>query len=464
MELNNFRFNFIKALRKDKRLNNNTISTSVVFSAYNLSIESVAMIVRSKYFRHLAKQAGVKYTHAKKDSETAQSLRGARKTYKRMIECPEQVNLKVKVKPEHKHFLRLGVSKNSKGSELLVSRINFQNYKNYHSSVPEVLDHLFATYRDYFRNHAYLQALKIEEKARQPISIKAIKEKATKVWINGEDSTLAPQPSDKSNYVGVEVECVSQLNQSKLSQLLVDKAPGLVKYVRIGGDGSVRASEKYPHAFEFRIMAKQELIQGVIERFFGVLKGIISVNSSCGLHVHLDMRNRNYGQSYERLYTALPTLQSMVPKSRRGNSYCKINKDKKDWSKGGGDRYQAINPQAYRRYKTVEIRLHSATTNPIKVNNWIRLLTLIIDKRFDTNKKTGKPTEPQRSLNSLLSFFTKYEVPSDLRNYVTRRIAKFGKAEELKVPKELEPILNATGTDNATTEQDEADDLLTATA
>lgn len=462
MELNNFRFNFITAVRKDKRLNNDTISTLVSFVPYSLSTESVAMIVRSKYFRHLARQTGVKVTHAKKDSELAQSLRGARKAYKRMIECPEQVNLRVRVKSEHKHYLRLGIPKSSKGSDLISHRINFQNYKNY-SGVRGVLDSMFSSYRDHFKNHTYVEALKIEEKAKQPISIKAIKDKATRVWINGEDGHLAPTANDKSNYVGVEVECISQLNQSKLSQLLVDKAPSLVKYVRIGSDGSVRASEKYPHAFEFRIMAKQELIQGVMERFFNVLKGIISVNSSCGLHVHLDMRNRNYGQSYERLYTALPTLQSMVPKSRRGNTYCKINKDKKDWSKGG-DRYQAINPQSYRQRRTVEIRLHSATTNPVKVNNWIRLLTLIVDKTFDFNKKTGKSSEPQRSLNSLLSFFTKYEVPSDLRNYVTRRIAKFGKAEELKVPKELEPMLNGTGTDSVTTEQDEADDSISATA
>lgn len=465
MELNKFRFNFITAVRKDKRLNNNYMVSKVGFASMTPPTEAIGVMIRDKYLKHIIKQGGLKKGKHSKDTESAQQLRSARKTIKRFINCPDVVHIMTDVRKEHKHFDRLQLPKSSKTMERIVNlKLSYTSYKVYNESVTKVLDEVFDGIKQRFANFVYANAKEIDKKLNQPISLKAIKEKATRVWVQGEEGNLAPAAADKNNYVGVEVECISQLNQSKITELLIEKAPSLCKYVRIGHDGSVRVSEKYPFAFEFRIMAKQDMIQGVIQRFFTVLKGIISVNSSCGLHVHLDMRNRNYGQSYERLYTALPTLQSMVPKSRRGNSYCKINEDKKDWTRSGGDRYQAINPQSYRQRRTVEIRLHSATTNPMKVNNWIKLLTLIVDKQFEVDKKTGKPKEPQRSLNSLLSFFTKYEVPSDLRNYITRRIAKFGKAEELRVPKELEPILNAAGTANATTEQDEADDLVTASA
>lgn len=94
------------------------------------------------------------------------------------------------------------------------------------------------------------------------------------------------------------------------------------------------------------------------------------VNKTCGLHIHLDMRNKTSNQitiETKRLYSALPVLKKLVPKSRWVNaddSYCRINSK---FSMTNADKYQAINTSALQRHNTIEIRLHSGTTNFTKI-------------------------------------------------------------------------------------------------
>lgn len=276
-----------------------------------------------------------------------------------------------------------------------------------------------------------------------------------------EEESLVPKSNDKSNYLGIEIECVSKLNYRDMKKHLASKAPSLAKYVRLAGDGSIRAMENYPNCIEFRILVSEEKKNQVITRFLEVTKGLIKVNSSCGLHVHLDMRHRVYGNCFEQLYVAMPTLMSMVPSSRRSNQYCRENDDKKAWNKSnGGNRYQVLNTQSYRKYRTLEVRLHSATLSPTKMINWIDLLTLIIDKKFDKNetlevKTSKKNLKPERQIRSLTKFFQKFDIPSELRNYIIRRITKFGKSEKLMAADIPAIPVNPT---TVTTEQDELDD------
>lgn len=284
--------------------------------------------------------------------------------------------------------------------------------------------------------------------------LKEYKKKARESFIKIQN--LKPAQKDTSNFVGIEIECASKLDASSLEDLIINKAVLLHKVVRVGSDGSIRTDEVYRHPIEFRLLIKQSEVAKVLPKFMALMKPYIKVNASCGLHVHLDMRNRGYGRSYERLYTTLPLLESMVPKTRRTNTYCRINNDKKEWERVDYDRvnprYQALNPTSYGKFKTLEVRIHSATTNARKIINWIDLLTLIIDKKFEEGIK-----EPSRSISSLLAFFTKYQIPTHLRNYVVQRISKFGKAKNLTVPKELESVIPNNVTEH-TTEQDEQDD------
>ena len=274
-----------------------------------------------------------------------------------------------------------------------------------------------------------------------------------------ENGSITPNRNDTGRYVGVEIECASKLNFTDMRDLIARKAPSLSKYLRLGEDGSIRTEEGFSVPIEFRFLMKEQEKDKVLTLFQKVVGPYIKVNDSCGLHVHLDMRSRKYERSFERLVDVTPILMSMVPKSRRENQYCLINKNKKEHAMSGRNsvgRYRVVNPQSYNKYKTLEVRVHSATKNASKIIAWINLLTLIIDKEFVVDEVTKKGLkEPKRRITNLISFFTRYEVPAALRNYVTMRIAKFGRFKELSVPKELETVIPAVTTE-VTTSQDEA--------
>ena len=68
-----------------------------------------------------------------------------------------------------------------------------------------------------------------------------------------------------------------------------------------------------------------------------------SVNKTCGLHVHLDMRERGVAGSYSRLVKAQSLLFKLVDKSRHSNSFCERSPN--DWK--DSDHYSAINANGY---------------------------------------------------------------------------------------------------------------------
>lgn len=114
------------------------------------------------------------------------------------------------------------------------------------------------------------------------------------------------------------------------------------------------------------------------------------VNKTCGLHVHLDVRakllNGEHQRIYERLVKAQNLLFSVVPPTRRTNHYCK----KSTMSRGLSDRYRAINRTAISKYKTIEVRLHSGSTNAKKIWLWVALLCRIANcQELDKMNKAG---------------------------------------------------------------------------
>jgi gamma-glutamyl:cysteine ligase YbdK (ATP-grasp superfamily) len=107
-------------------------------------------------------------------------------------------------------------------------------------------------------------------------------------------------------------------------------------------------------------------------------------------------------------------LFAMVPKSRRDNRYCKKN-DKGVNMDDYGSRYHAINPESYRKFKTIEVRLHSGTTDWVKINNWIELLSAI------AYSKEAK----QSNFNRIKDLTDWVKVSPELLEYVKNRIVKF---------------------------------------
>ena len=130
-----------------------------------------------------------------------------------------------------------------------------------------------------------------------------------------------------------------------------------------------------------------------VRDFFKAVRPIVS--DSCGLHVHVDVRDFTGEEKLElvkRLKSEKEIFFSKVDKKRHNNLYC--SKDipapyrNDDWysykTRVSTDRFCWVNLNAIRDHGSVEFRLHEATENVGKVCAWVRFLT-----EFVESVKTG---------------------------------------------------------------------------
>ena len=142
-----------------------------------------------------------------------------------------------------------------------------------------------------------------------------------------------------------------------------------IKGLRIKHDGSLTDNDEFC-GVEF------VLIQNSKDAEFSQLKKLCSglnnlgakIDSSCGLHIHLDSRDGNGESRANKLEKCLPILNLMVPQGRLNNQYCRNDRSKR------GGRYAKINTESLSKHNTVEVRLHSGTTDFRKISNWMRIL------------------------------------------------------------------------------------------
>jgi hypothetical protein len=243
--------------------------------------------------------------------------------------------------------------------------------------------------------------------------------------------TRPKRPYDKSNYVGVELELICKVDRQRLNDLFVKhKLAGLV-YVKY--DGSIQVENGGEQTHEVTIIGKQEMINDVVNRVCKVLndeKVGAYVNNSCGLHVHLDMRKRDHKLCYLNLYKALPVLAAMVPINRtQNNIYCMLNRsgefDNIEKMDRTTRRRQAINPVAFDDHGTIEVRLHSGSLNATKINNWINILTAIVDKKevATTSERISTPEDMRLA----------FGISESLVAYIKQRTEKFAKQASVKM-------------------------------
>lgn len=189
-----------------------------------------------------------------------------------------------------------------------------------------------------------------------------------------------PTKTQTNNYIGIELELIAKIGRDALNEVLCKNF--LAGYVYVKDDGSIQKeqSTEFPH--EITMLCRESDVKDVVTRLCKVLnsKEVGSyVNNSCGLHVHIDCRNRDVNKTYNNLVRTLPLLKTLVPKSRSESAhaerYCKLNKTSIfEEAQKQGDRYQAINPVSYKSYTTVEVRMHSGSTNAVKIVNWVKIL------------------------------------------------------------------------------------------
>jgi len=189
-----------------------------------------------------------------------------------------------------------------------------------------------------------------------------------------EDSTV---PVNTLNHIAIEIEMIT-FDKDKLTAELYDNPNG--KYVQLKRDGSLRTDGDKGQPVEMVICCPQHKYREVVSDILTLTNKVGGyVNRSCGLHVHLDMRNRDVRQSYKNLVSKQKLLQTLVPKDRTTNTYCRPNKSKdfdKETKIGGShaSRYKIVNPESYGKYKTLEVRLHHGTLHAGKIINWVSLL------------------------------------------------------------------------------------------
>lgn len=138
------------------------------------------------------------------------------------------------------------------------------------------------------------------------------------------------------------------------------------------------------------------------------------VNTSCGLHVHLDMRaqdNDILEIIESNLKKSLDVLFKVVPKSRTTSSYCK--------KQVSTEKYSAFNCGHLRSYGTIECRLHSGSIDFQKIKNWSLVLKSLVDRHTLVNRKI-------KNVSDLVNAF---KIQDEQKNWLEMRFKKFNGVE-----------------------------------
>jgi hypothetical protein len=208
-------------------------------------------------------------------------------------------------------------------------------------------------------------------------------------------------PESEDHHVGIEIEFFSRIIEGQLIEEL--KARKFDNFVQLQRDDSILAPEGF-YAYELSLLGKEENIYRLVREVCKVLKKLkAQVNDSCGLHVHLDMRNRNATEAFDALIAFQNTLFKMIPSSRRDNEFCKRNGNESlDESIELTDRNLGINAFSYLERQTIEVRMHEGSINQREINDWVYLLVSII------NLRQVPASSPPKGLKNLSSYLIKY--------------------------------------------------------
>lgn len=208
-----------------------------------------------------------------------------------------------------------------------------------------------------------------------------------------------PDESNLGQWIGVEIECLIPKENMDLEMDEDGNADWLDKLreifqlnkisnVTVKRDGSINEDDDTFGA-EVTILFNRNDRSNLQATCDLLYEFGAKINKSCGLHVHLDCRDltnkvgqiskQRVGVRAARLGRALPVLSQMVPKSRRNNEYCALGV-----SDYNGRRYFAINKTSLKKFGTIEVRLHSGTTDFSKINRWVDLLYAISHSKVKT--------------------------------------------------------------------------------
>ena len=178
-----------------------------------------------------------------------------------------------------------------------------------------------------------------------------------------------------------------------------------------------------------------------IARVCAVLQEHGSINKTCGLHVHHEVRRATGGMLRSLCMLAMRSsqwLRHCMPPSRRRNEYClqlpatyatalKREPERRALDQlFVTDRRSEVNFQSYSIRRTVEFRLHSGTLSARKIQSWVAFTQAMVQT---ARRKTYYVAVPFRTLREMLDELdlstTTDPIMQQGREYIRERFDKF---------------------------------------
>lgn len=231
----------------------------------------------------------------------------------------------------------------------------------------------------------------------------------------------------------------------------------------IGSDGSIAHRDGH-RGIELRTPAlSPKLFEKHIQETCALLaKAEAKTDKSCGLHIHIGNHPADYHYIIavcEFMRKFEPDIYSMLPPSRKSNSYC-MKMDSRFWeqthdlrtlknleglktnfygqgnlsnakSHGNGKRYYGCNIHSLFYRGTIEFRYHSGTVEPQKIINWQKMADGIFSFVQANYKDVNIFEKKMASAPSLPRLLHKEgHITYAVLDYLEKRMKKFNKKED----------------------------------
>jgi len=225
-------------------------------------------------------------------------------------------------------------------------------------------------------------------------------------------------PKNKKRHVGVEIEIDSPSSRFSISKDIFKV--GLIDKVSLGEDSSIYSwlrnnNYEEEHGYEIRVIDTEKNISKTLKKVCKILKKHkAETNLECGLHVHIDCRNRNRTLVFDNFLKAQKLLYKIVSPDRANGDYSMAR------NISNTDTYSSHEYGVECSiFDTVEIRMHQGTINFNDINNWITLLLKIANKTTSYKRYTT-----HKSIINLTSF------KDDTKKYINKNIALYQTEKE----------------------------------
>lgn len=160
-------------------------------------------------------------------------------------------------------------------------------------------------------------------------------------------------------------------------------------------DGSLFGRDGVPYGVEIISPPLKIHELGDLKKLLKAFKGKIKVNSSCGLHVHVEINSVASIKNVLKIWSKFEdTILKTFPVSRRNNHYAQpINSlSRRTMLSTNYQRYYMINCRPYISQGTIEFRGHSGTVNYHKIKRWLLFCLAIIERAKDFERHERRLT------------------------------------------------------------------------